>query len=133
MRIRAIIFHIASTGAIHTSVLILDQDPPWRTSRRLVTKRKTRWRERAVRRRGTEARALAHAAGHEAPDRDFAVKPQPPNHRAAIAVRLSDHGIVWNVDPFTVQFHAVMPVLRIPIGICDREAVRERTAWPPAG
>ena len=48
-----------------------------------------------VRRRGTEARALAHAARHEAPDKDFAVNPQPPNHRASHPVRFCNHRVVF--------------------------------------
>src|SRR5258705_5546887 len=43
--------------------------------------------------------ALAHAARHEAPDKDFAVKPQRPDHRSAGPVRLGDQGVVGNIDP----------------------------------
>ena len=71
--------------------------------------------------------ALAHAAGHEAPDDDLAVKPHRPNHRASRPVRFGDQGFVWNIDPFVLKTDSIVAVLRIPIGICDRETVCERT------
>jgi hypothetical protein len=39
---------------------------------------------------GPNPRALAHAAGHEAPDKGFSVKPQRPHHRASHPVRFGD-------------------------------------------
>jgi len=80
--------------------------------------------------RGTEARALAHAAGYEAPNystRRICPSCIGPNHCSARTVRLGDYGIVGNVDPSALETDAVMAILRLPINIADNKAVRERT------
>src|SRR4029077_15328984 len=70
---------------------------------------------------------LAHAAGHEAPDEDLAVKPQRPNHRASHPVRFGDQGVVGNIDPVIFKADSIVAALRFPINIADSKAVRERT------
>src|SRR5712671_599671 len=72
-------------------------------------------------------KALAHASRHEAPDKDFAVKPQRPDHRSAGPVRLGDQGVVGNIDPVILKADSIVTVLRFPINIADSKAVRERT------
>src|SRR5258708_4208908 len=59
----------------------------------------------------TRARALTHAARHEAPDQDLAVKPQRPNHRASHPVRLGDQGLVGNIDPDILKADSIVAVL----------------------
>jgi hypothetical protein len=71
--------------------------------------------------------ALAHAAGHEAPDKDLAVKPQRPNHRPSYPVRFGDHGVVGNVDPDILEADSIVAALWFPIDVTDSKAVRERT------
>src|SRR5437667_5753125 len=71
--------------------------------------------------------ALAHAARHEAPDQDLAIKPQRPNHRASHPVRFGDQGVVGNIDPDILKADAIVAVLRFPIDVADSKAVRERT------
>jgi hypothetical protein len=70
---------------------------------------------------------LAHPARREAPDKDFAVKPQRPDHRSAGPVRLGDQGLVGNIDPVILKADSIVAVLRFPINIADSKAVRERT------
>src|SRR6476620_2961296 len=82
---------------------------------------------------GPKARALTHAPWHEAPDRDFAVKPQRPNHRASHPVRFGDQGVVRNIDPVILKADSIVAALRFPINIADSKAVRERTTQPLAG
>src|SRR5258707_9315508 len=77
--------------------------------------------------------AIGHAARHEAPDKGFALKPHRPHHCSAGAVRPGDHSVVGNVDPSALETDAVMAILRFPIDIADSRAVRERTAYAPAG
>src|SRR5216684_6701044 len=77
--------------------------------------------------RGLKLRALAHAAGHEAPDKGSAVNPHRPHHCSAVAVRLGDHGFVGNIDPAILKADSIVAVLRFPIYIADSKAVRERT------
>ena len=81
---------------------------------------------------GPKPRALAHAAGHEAPNfstqRIGPVKGHVgPNHSSPRTVWLGDYGIVGNVDPSALETDAVMAILRLPINIADSNAVRERT------
>ena len=80
----------------------------------------------------SKPRALAHAAGHEAPN--FSTRrigPAKcrvgPNHSSACSVWLGDYGIVGNVDPSALKTDAVMAILRLPINVADNKAVRERT------
>src|SRR6267142_6367298 len=61
--------------------------------------------------RGPKPSALAHAAGHEAPDQDLAVKPQRPNHRASHPVRFGDQGVVGNIDPDILKADSIVAVL----------------------
>ena len=72
-------------------------------------------------------RPIAHAARHEAPDKDFAVKPQRPDHRSAGPVRFGDQGVVGNIDPVILKADSIVAALRFPINIADSKAVRERT------
>ncbi len=72
--------------------------------------------------------ALAHAARHEAPDQELAVKPHRPDHRASRPVRFGDQGVVGNIDPFILKADSIVAALRFPINIADSKAVRERTA-----
>ncbi len=76
---------------------------------------------------GRPANALAHAARHEAPDEDFAVKPHRPHHRSPRPVRFGNQGVVGNIDPFILKANPIVAVLRFPINIADSKAVRERT------
>src|SRR5258706_5274363 len=70
---------------------------------------------------------LAHAAGHEAPDKDLSDKPQRPHHRASHPVWFGDQGVVGNIDPDILKADSIAAVLRFPINIADNKAVRERT------
>ena len=76
---------------------------------------------------GLKLRALAHAAGHEAPDKGSAVKPHRPHHCSAGAVWLGDQGVVGNIDPVILKADPVVAVFGFPINIADSKAVRERT------
>jgi hypothetical protein len=71
---------------------------------------------------------LGHAARHEAPDRDFTVKPHRPNHRASCPVRFGDQGVVGNIDPVVLEADSIVAVLGLPIRICDAFAIRHRAA-----
>src|SRR6516162_6710688 len=58
-----------------------------------------------------------------------------PDHRPAGLVWLGDDGIVWHIDPhrdFGVgvlrHSHAIMTILRFPVGVFDDTAVGIRTA-----
>jgi len=42
-----------------------------------------------------------------------------PDHGAAGAVRSGNDGLVWNVDPLTLEADAIVAVLGVPIGIVD--------------
>ena len=80
------------------------------------------------------ALVLDHTARHEASDPDGIAfnHRHRPNHRSAGPVRFGDQGFVGNIDPFILKADSIVAILRIPVGICDREAVRERTAQPSA-
>ncbi len=51
-----------------------------------------------------------------------------PNDRRTEFVGLGDDGVVRDKDPFAVQAHAIVALLRVPIDVLDAEAVGERTA-----
>src|SRR6266536_2171397 len=75
---------------------------------------------------------LRHAAGQETANR----KPERafdwPDHGPAGAIGLGDHGIVGDLDPFALEPHAVVPLLRFPIDVGDDRAVGDGAAWPLA-
>jgi hypothetical protein len=71
---------------------------------------------------------LSHAARHEAPDRDFAVNQQRPNHRASRSVRFGDQGVVGNIDPIILEADPVVAVFRFPIGVRDALTICHRAA-----
>src|ERR1700722_12346741 len=51
-----------------------------------------------------------------------------PDHRPAHPVRLCNHCIIRNVDPFIVYAYAVMATLGFPIRVRKSETIRIRTA-----
>jgi hypothetical protein len=53
----------------------------------------------------------------------------PDNGRPEL-IRLAHHRIVRHDDPFAVEPHAIVAVLRIPIDVVDPKAVGERAAEP---
>jgi len=55
-----------------------------------------------------------------------------PDDRWAITIRLSNNCRVRHVDPFAVQQHAVMAVLRVPLNVADGKTVSEGAALPVA-
>ena len=55
----------------------------------------------------------------------------PDNGRPEL-IRLAHHRIVRHDDPFAVEPHAIVAVLRIPIDVVDPEAVGEGAAEPIA-
>jgi hypothetical protein len=73
---------------------------------------------------------LSHAARHEAPDRDFAVNQQRPNHRASRSVRFGDQGLVGNIDPNILEADSVVAVFRFPIGVRDASAIEQQSPLP---
>src|SRR6266849_5032378 len=77
--------------------------------------------------------SLGHAARHEATDGRAEITAQRPHHRPASPVRLGDHGIIRNIDPFVVEANAVMAVPRFPINIGKGSSIRERAAQALAG
>src|SRR5260370_13825944 len=74
---------------------------------------------------------LAHAARHESPDKDFAVKPQRPDHRSAGPVRFGDQAVVGNIDPVILKTDSIVAVLRFPTAVVDSKAPRERSTHTP--
>src|SRR4051812_18391235 len=79
---------------------------------------------RMLGRAGTsELKISSHAARHEAADLGAAVDVIRPDHGAAGAVRLGDHGVVGHLDPVAQESHAIMSVARVPVDIVQRGAV----------
>jgi hypothetical protein len=65
----------------------------------------------------------SHAAGHEAADRGSHVVAHRPNHGSSHPVRLSDDGLIRNVNPLVIEPHAVVAIAGFPIDIANRRAV----------
>jgi hypothetical protein len=74
-----------------------------------------------------------HAARHEAANGDPERSLDGPDHRPARAVRLCNHGIIRDVDPFIVHAYAVMAAFGFPIRVRQSKAIRIRTARSLAG
>jgi len=67
--------------------------------------------------------------------------PDGPYHGMSVKVWLMDHGIIRHIDPdhsgtpvrgigLVLRYtHTVMTVVAFPIGIGDRETIREGAAW----
>src|ERR1700674_321147 len=83
--------------------------------------------------RGGPQSGSGHAARHEAPNRGAQRPLDRPDHRPAGPVRLGDHGIIGNVDPFVVDPDTKMAVFRFPIRVGNRKTVSNRTTWTLAG
>ena len=58
-----------------------------------------------------------HAARHETANGNPERPLDRPDHRPANPVRLCNHGIIGNLDPFVIDADQVMTVLRFPIRI----------------
>src|ERR1700722_16566670 len=80
-----------------------------------------------------EGSRSCHTARHETANGDSERSLDGPDHRPARPVRLCNHGIIWDVDPFIVYAYAVMATLGFPIRVRNNEAIRIRTAWSLAG
>src|SRR3984957_7077490 len=80
-----------------------------------------------------EGSRSCHIARHEAANGDSERSLDGPDHRPTRPVRLCNHGIIRDVDPFIVYAYAVMATLGFPIRVRNNEAIRIRTAWSLAG
>ena len=69
-----------------------------------------------------------HTARHEAANGGSERSLDGPDHRPARPVRLCNHCIIRDVDPFIVEAYAVMAALGFPIRIRKSETIRIRTA-----
>src|ERR1700720_837435 len=81
----------------------------------------------------SSGRGSCHAARHEAANGGSERSLDGPDHRPARPVRLCNHGIIRDVDPFIVYAYAVMATLGFPIRVQNSETIRIRTAWSLAG
>ena len=83
-----------------------------------------------------------HAPRQKAAD-GYAIEPgHRPHHRLAETIRLSDHSVVRNVDPFAVYADAIVDTVRfgrrasrrvdLPVGILDDDAVCKAAAQASA-
>src|SRR3984893_16043820 len=75
-----------------------------------------------------EGSRSCHAARHEAANGGSERSLDGPNHRPARPIRLRNHGIIRDVDPFIVDAYAVMAAFGFPIRIRKSETIRIRTA-----
>src|SRR6202035_3469428 len=81
----------------------------------------------------SRGRGSCHTARHEAANGGSERSLDGPDHRPARPVRLRNHGVIRDVDPFIVDAYAVMAALGFPIRIRQSETIRIRTARPLAG
>src|ERR1700730_7614234 len=75
-----------------------------------------------------EGSRSCHTARHEAANGGSERSLDGPDHRPARPVRLCNHCIIRDVDPFIVDAYAVMAVLGFPIRVRKSETIRIRTA-----
>src|ERR1700736_6705959 len=75
-----------------------------------------------------EGSRSCHTARHEAANGGSERSLDGPDHRPAHPVRLCNHRIIRDVDPFIVYAYAVMAVLGFPIRVRKSETIRIRTA-----
>src|ERR1700733_14592633 len=80
-----------------------------------------------------EGARSCHISRHEAANGDSERSLDGPDHRPARPVRLCNHGIIRDVDPFIVYAYAVMATLGFPIRVRNNETIRIRTARSLAG
>src|ERR1700686_2866447 len=78
--------------------------------------------------RRSRGRGSCHTARHEAANGGSERSFDGPDHRPARPVRLSNHCIIRDVDPFIVYAYAVMAALGFPIRVRKSETIRIRTA-----
>src|ERR1700732_2593932 len=75
-----------------------------------------------------EGSRSCHTARREAANGGSERSLDGPDHRPARPVRLCNHCIVRDVDPFIVYAYAVMATLGFPIRVRKSETIRIRTA-----
>src|SRR6202140_1820487 len=80
-----------------------------------------------------EGRGSCHVARHEAANGGSERSLDGPDHRPARPVRLCNHCIIRDVDPFIVYACAVMAGLGFPIRVRQSKTIRIRTARSLAG
>ena len=75
---------------------------------------------------GTGLAALCACAREEAADLCLPVGAHvwPDNGRPEL-IRLGHHCVIWHDDPFAVEPHAIVAVLRIPIDVINSKAIGE--------
>src|ERR1700744_2801672 len=75
-----------------------------------------------------EGSRSCHTARHEAANGDSERALDGPDHRPARPVRLCNHGIIRDVDPFIFYAYAIMATPGFPIRVQNCETIRIRTA-----
>src|ERR1700731_3033390 len=83
--------------------------------------------------RRSRRRGSCHTARHEAANGGSERSLDGPDHRSARPVRLCNHRIIRDIDPFIVDAYAIMAALGFPIRVRNSETIRIRTAWSLAG
>src|SRR6476620_3798265 len=80
-----------------------------------------------------EGSRSCHTARHEAANGGSERSLDGPDHRPARPVRLCNHGVIRDVDPFIVDAYAVMAAPGFPTRVRKSETIRTRTARSLAG
>src|SRR3984957_1412165 len=83
--------------------------------------------------RRSKGRGSCHTARHEAANGGSERSLDGPDHRPARPVRLCNHCIIRDIDPFIVYAYAVMAAPGFPIRIRQSKTIRIRTARSLAG
>src|ERR1700731_3570814 len=81
--------------------------------------------------RRSKGRGSCHTARHEAANGGSERFLDGPDHRPARPVRLCNHGIIRDVDPFIVYAYAVMAALGFPIRVRKIETIHWSHCWRP--
>src|ERR1700731_1477806 len=81
--------------------------------------------------RRSKGRGSCHTARHEAANGGSERSLDGPDHRPARPVRLCNHCIIRDVDPFIVYAYAVVAALGFPIRVRKIETIHWSHCWRP--